>query len=284
MEKADSQTSEEQDLVIQTDEEIEALLSETTEEEPNPSSAIEIEVAIAETKTDAALEVPADVIEESAEAAENAISELQGLDSELVDVSKPAERAITVGTIPFLEAAIRNPEIAKPSFDAIEDKSQRRMIKRMRAEDIGRMAVLKNIKNKKIDAKGDAKSVEAIQQNLRNQDVVANASLNTREEYVRPRFDKNNLRQRQDVFYKLKFNITPKTVSETISEIMSPEQAMTFAMPEFDMTSDLYFTFADANSGYREYVGRGFDALKVVPYLNGMPSTLSIVEGIPFVD
>ncbi|MFT4544614.1 MAG: hypothetical protein ACI9EQ_001074 [Bacteroidia bacterium] len=290
VEKADSQTSQEQDLVIQADEEIEALLSETTQEEPNPSSVIEIEVEVveqeievasAETKTEAALEVTADVIEESAEAAENGISELE---SELVDVAKPAERVITVGTIPFLEAAIRNPERAKPSFDAIEDKSQRRMIKRMRAEDVGRIAVLKNIKNEKIDAKGDAKSVEAIQQNLRNQDVVANASLNKREEYVRPRFDKNNLRQRQDVFYKLKFNITPKTVSETISEAMAPEQAMTFAMPEFDMTSDLYFTFADANSGYREYIDRGFDALKLVPYFKGAPTTLSVVEEIPFID
>ncbi|MFT4982977.1 MAG: hypothetical protein ACI9UR_002855, partial [Bacteroidia bacterium] len=93
-----------------------------------------------------------------------------------------------------------------------------------------------------------------------------------------------NLRQRQDVFYKLKFNITPKTVSETISEAMAPEQAMTFAMPEFDMTSDLYFTFADANSGYREYIDRGFDALKLVPYFKGAPTTLSVVEEIPFID
>jgi hypothetical protein len=224
------------------------------------------------------------VIEESAEEVENTITELEEIESELVEVTKPADRIVTVGTIPFLEASIRNPERMKPSFDRISDNGQRRMIKRMRAEDVGRMAVLKNIKNEKIDAKGDAKSVEAIQKNLRNQDVLANASLNTREEYVRPRFDKNHLRQRQDVFYKLKFNITPKTVSETISEAMAPERAMTFAMPEFDITSDLYFTFADANSGYREYVGRGFNALQVVPYLNGMPSTLSVVEEIPFID
>ena len=76
----------------------------------------------------------------------------------------------------------------------------------------------------------------------------------------------------------------PENVSEIVSESMTPEQEMTFAIAEFDLTSDLYLTMADANSGYREYAGRGFGALKVVPYLNGAPTTLSVVEEIPFID
>ena len=302
-ETSDPDLETEELLVAEADQEIEELLAETlTESSESDASTIaiqEAEVAVDSSEEEPSLTIeepkqpvePAKPVEpitlpEQSETQEVQIPELQiAVETKLSEeIAKPAERVVTVGTIPFLKAAIRNPEKTKPSFEEIEDKSQRRMIKRMRAEDIGRMAVLKNIKNQKIDAKGDSETVESIQANVRNKEVLANSTINAREEYIRPRFDKNHLKQREEVFYKLEFRMVSENVSETISETMTPEQAMTFAMPEIGLTSDLYFTFADANSGYKEYKDKGFKAIQVIPYLKGAPTTLSVVEEIPFID
>ena len=229
-----------------------------------------------------------EILEEAEKESAEAITESEtSVDAELNDepaIQKPAQREITVGTIPFLEATIRNPERSKPSFDKITDKGVRRMVKRMRSEDVGRLAVLKNIRNTKIDANGDAETIKNIQNNLRNQEVLASSNYNSREEYIRPAFNKDHLKERQNVYYKLEFVVKTSSVSETILESMSPENEMVFAMPEFDLTSEFYSTFADANSGIREYLGRGFKAVSITPYLNGEPATLSVVEQIPFVD
>ena len=290
-------------LVAEADQEIEELLAETLTDSPE-SDVSTIAAQESEVVVDMSEEKPSLTVDEPKQPVAPIkpvepvtlrepvkVQEVQTPEIQIAvetkpseEVTKPAERKVTVGTIPFLQAAVRNPEKTKPSFEEIKDKSQRRMIKRMRAEDIGRLAVLKNVKNQKIDAEGDSKTVESIQANLRNKEVLANSTLNAREEYIRPPFDKNHLKQREDVFYKLEFRIVSENVSETISESMTPEQAMTFAMPEFKLTSDLYLTFADANSGYKEYKERGFDTIQVVPYLKGAPTTLSVVEEIPFID
>ncbi|MGB0917451.1 MAG: hypothetical protein ACPGU4_07660, partial [Flavobacteriales bacterium] len=275
---------ESEDLVSELDEEIEAVIPEVVEES-TVEKTVEAEAVQEEIETAIAVssEPVVEESEPSAPAKEAAVEVVEEI-AETAPTPAPAERVETVGTIPFLKAEIRNPERSKPSFSAIQDKSKRRMIKRMRAEDVGRLAVLKNIRNEKIDAAGDAKAVESIQANLRNKDVLATSTLNGREEYIRPPFNKDDLKRRKDVFYKLEFRIAPENVSQIVLESMTPEQEMTFAIAEFDLTSDLYLTMADANSGYREYAGRGFDALKVVPYLNGAPTTLSVVEEIPFID
>ena len=192
---------------------------------------------------------------------------------------------IEVGNIPFMAAALRDYGKRKPSFDKIEDPSIRRMVKRMRSEDIGRIAVLKNMKNQWIEDGKTSESVKRIKDNIRNRDVLETvASTPSREEYVRPPFDKNTLKKRQDVHYKIAFEISTARVSETISEAMSPEQAISFSMPEFDIQSGYYQTLADANSDLKEYKGRGFDSLKVVPYLKNEAVQLSDVIDIPFVD
>jgi hypothetical protein len=69
-----------------------------------------------------------------------------------------------------------------------------------------------------------------------------------------------------------------------ILESMTPEMEMTFAMPELSLNSEFYTTYADANSDYRAYKGRGFSDLKIIPYLNGQATTLSAVQEIPFID
>ncbi|HAP69564.1 MAG TPA: hypothetical protein DCR04_07535, partial [Flavobacteriales bacterium] len=191
-----------------------------------------------------------------------------------------------VGEIPFMTAALRDYGTrSKPSFDEIENPSMRRMIKRMRSEDIGRIAVLKNMKNDWVDAGKSAESLKNIKENIRNKDVLETvASAPSREEYVRAPFDKNTLRKRKDVHYKLELGISTSGVSETISETMTPEQAISFVMPEFDLQTGYYQTLADAESDYKEYRSRGFETVRIVPYLKNEPVRLSDVAEAPFID
>ena len=191
----------------------------------------------------------------------------------------------TVGTIPFLKAASRSYQTTKPSFDRIEDPSMRRMIQRMRAEDIGRMAVLKNMKNQWVEAGKNPNKLKEIKSNIRNQDVLASLeSVPSREEYIRPPFDKNDLKQREDVHYKIGIVITMAPLSQTVSESMTPEQAISFAMPEFDLQTGYYLTLADVTSELKHYKNRGFENVKIIPFLNNEPVPLSVVYNIPFVD
>jgi hypothetical protein len=201
-------------------------------------------------------------------------------------LDKPKQASTgTVGTIPFLTAAKRSYSTTKPSFEKIEDASMRRMVQRMRAEDIGRMAVLKNMKNEWVDAGKSTEALNEIKGNIRNQDVLESvAAAPSREEYIRAPFDKNNLRKRQGVYYKLEFRITTTGVSQIVSESMTPEQAISFTMPEFDLQDGFYHTLADATFDLKEYQRRGFDSLRIIPFLHNEQVTLSDVSDVPFVD
>jgi hypothetical protein len=197
----------------------------------------------------------------------------------------PKEAAVgTVGTIPFLTAAKRDYSIGKPSYDKIENAEMRRMVKRMRAEDVGRLAVLKNMKNEWVQAGKSQEALTEIKDNRRNKDVLANLSDRGREEYIRPPFDKNDLRARQDVYYKLSFVMEPAGVSETVSAAMSPESAITFAMPSVNISSGYYVTLADVRADMKDYQNRGLNNVRIVPFLNGSEVTLSDVQDVPFVD
>ncbi|MFT7153896.1 MAG: hypothetical protein ACI9Z7_000959, partial [Alteromonas macleodii] len=190
-----------------------------------------------------------------------------------------------VGEIPFMTPALRNYGVRRPSFDKIKNPSMRRMIKRMRSEDIGRIAVLKNMKNDWVDTGKSTESLKDIKANLRNKDVLESiASAPSRKELIRPPFDKNTLRKRKDVHYKIELQISTTEVSETVSEIMTPEQAISFAMPEFELQTGYYQTLADANSDYRDYRSRGFERVRIVPYLKNEQVLLSDLVEAPFID
>ena len=271
---------DEVETVVEAQPEPVVLEEEIVDEE----ETVEVEVAQNQPQTDDSIAEDIELLDELAEMDEvNVADEQPEITESLAEGPRTVES--TVGTIPFLTAARRNYATTKPSFEKIEDSGMRRMIKRMRAEDVGRMAVMKNIKNEKIDAAGDQQALKEIQQNLRNQDVLATtASSGSREEYVRPPFDRNHLRKRQDVYYKLEFTVTTKGISETVSEAMKPELAIAFAMPTIELQSSYFQTLADAMSGYNEYKGRGFDSVQIVPYLKNEKVTLSDVQGVPFVD
>ena len=273
---------------LKRDEQI--ALQEKTKLEEAPKQA-ELTEAITEpellteevVETPVSENVPVEIADNKQELVLPAVEDNQQPESNSAVISSSEDG---VGEIPFMTAALRDYGTrSKPSFDEIENPSMRRMIKRMRSEDIGRIAVLKNMKNDWVDAGKSAESLKNIKENIRNKDVLETvASAPSREEYVRAPFDKNTLRKRKDVHYKLELGISTSGVSETISETMTPEQAISFVMPEFDLQTGYYQTLADAESDYKEYRSRGFETVRIVPYLKNEPVRLSDVAEAPFID
>lgn len=259
----------------------------------------EIDAVKVEEKAEEVKEQPvavAPVVEEKVEEKKPEVTEVSQTEEPVevaVEEPKKVEEAAalkeaavgTVGTIHTLTAAKRDYSRAKPSYESVENEDMRRTIKRMRAEDVGRLAVLKNMKNEWVQAGKTQNALAQIKDNRRNQDVLANLpTTKGREEYIRPPFDKNDLRARQDVYYKLVFVIEPAGVSETVSAAMSPESAITFAMPSVNFSSGYYVSLADVRADMKDYQNRGLNNVRIVPFLNGSEVTLSDVQHVPFVD
>lgn len=259
----------------------------TGESEKTISEATELVELISESE-----EAIQEVVEEHVQEVTNA-EELTNevANSELSDENEDAELVedllenTSASNIHLMEAALRDYSKRKPDFSSIENASMRRMVKRMRAEDIGRLAVIKNMKNQWVEAGKSQEALSEIKLNVRNQEVLANLiEPQAREEKLRNPFSKNDLKRREGVYYKLQFNVVASRVSETIQECLSPEQSMTFSMPEFNLTTDFFETISDARSEMRYYKSRGFDRVKIVAFKNNEPIGLSDVENIPFVD
>ncbi|MFM1876015.1 MAG: hypothetical protein RL266_1752 [Bacteroidota bacterium] len=183
------------------------------------------------------------------------------------------------------EVALRDYGKGTTDFSKVKDPAMMRLVKRMRAEDIGRMAVLKNMKNQWVDAGRSQQVLKELKANDRNKDVLANLpQTQVREETLKNPFNKDDLRSREGVSYKLDIRLAAANVSETVSEAMSAEQAATFSMPDFNLSSGYFSTYADAQAEMRYYRGKGFDSVQIIAFLNGEPVLLSTVQNIPFID
>ena len=270
-EEAVTKVSEETNEVVEAPEEVVAVQEEAVEETVEVAAAKEVSTEVSVEPTQEEAKVVDEVVETKSE--EVAVNEA-------MEVNEFGQR------IPFLEPALRDySSREKPNFNAIENVTMRRLVKRMRSEDIGRMAVLKNMKNQWVDQGKTKESLEAIKENERNQEVLANlVEPVAREEKLRDPFDVNDTRAREGVYYQLEFKLVSAGVSETVREAMTPEQEMTFAMPEFNITTDHFGNLADARAEMRYYKQRGFDSVAVVAYLNGDRILLSDAENIPFID
>lgn len=287
--------------------ETEGLEPESTEELEQEATAEEKQETIVETEEELVAEAD-QAMEEILEAEQVETAEIESGNEELVEQAeeittpeevledqKPVEEPAAqeeiatsesgVGRIPFLTPAMRDYSKLKADFSGIEDKTMKRMVQRMRSEDVGRLAVLKNMKNEWIDAGKTQESLQEIKSNTRNKDVLADlGSRATREEKNREPFNKNDLRERQNVWYKLDLKLTSEGVSETVAEAMTPEQSMTFFMPEFEISTGYFTTLADVKSEKRFYQKRGFETVRIVVFHNGEQITLSDVTSVPFVD
>lgn len=267
----------EEELVAEADEVMEEILEEEGKVAVATETAEEaIAEQVEEVESTENVEEPttANEVDEEVKAVESSIDE-----EEMV----VAESG--VGRIPFLTPALRDYSKRKADFSGISDKSMKRMVQRMRAEDVGRLAVLKNMKNQWVDAGKTQESLREIKSNTRNQDVLADvAERPAREEIIREPFNKNDLRERENVFYKLDVKLTSAGVSETVSEAMTPEQSITFFMPEFQVSTGYFTSLADAEAEKKYYKNRGFETVQVVVFHNGEQIRLSDVTSIPFVD
>lgn len=254
----------ENDVLEPMDEGLEELIAEADEI---------VEVVEAEPKE----EVPA--ISESGEE-EQAVSE--------VVIAETPESSAVLPAVQHEyspEVALRDYSKRSVDFSQIADPVMKKMVKRLRAEDIGRMAVLKNMKNKWVDAGKTQDALAEIKSNGRNQDVLANLSESTpKEEVLKNPFRSDDLRARQGVYYKLDLRLTPANVSETIAETMTPEQAVSFAMPDFQLSTGYFTNLADATAEMRYYRSRGLAGIQVVAFSNGEQILLSDVQNIPFID
>ncbi len=268
----------EEELVAEADEVMEEILKEEPME-------VETSETVAEEKEEVAVEetVLTESVEETTTVNE-VVEEEKAVEISAVKEEVAAAEA-GAGRIHLLDPALRDYGKRKADFSGIENKTMKRMVQRMRAEDVGRLAVLKNMKNQWVDAGKTQESLKEIKSNTRNQDVLAVvADRPTREERVREPFDKNDLRERENVFYKLDLKLTTAGVSETVSNAMTPEQSMTFFMPEFQIATGYFTSLADAEAEKRYYKNRGFEAVQVVAFHNGEQISLSDVASIPFVD
>jgi len=268
----------EEELVAEADE----VMDEILKEEP---AEVEISEIVVEEKEEVAVEETA-LIEgvEETTTDNQFVEEEKAMEIPAVEEEVAAAEA-GAGRIHFLDPALRDYGKRKADFSGIENKTMKRMVQRMRAEDVGRLAVLKNMKNQWVDAGKTQESLKEIKSNTRNQDVLADvADRPTREEKIRQPFNKNDLRERENVFYKLDLKLTSAGVSETVSNAMTPEQSMTFFMPDFQIATGYFTSLADAEAEKRYYKNRGFESVQVVAFHNGEQISLSDVASIPFVD
>ncbi|MCF8275821.1 MAG: hypothetical protein K9J17_03720 [Flavobacteriales bacterium] len=292
-EETDEQIQEELDVVNAVTKELEVAEPEnvktvetvevaTETESLNPTEAVETPAPIVAEETSEAT-----LVEEQyqLEEREEELGEVRAETPPRSINAAPNWLEASTGQIHSMTAALRDYSTQKPSFEKIEDPSMRKMVQRMRAEDIGRVAVLKNMKNQWVEAGKTAESLKEIKSNLRNQDVLETvAAAPSREEYIRPPFNKDDLKKRENVSYRLEFEIRTNGVSQTITETMTPEQAISFSMPEFSLQSGYYETLSDARMDYNDYRSKGFESVKIIPYLKNEAVMLSDVENIPFVD
>lgn len=226
------------------------------------------------------------VVEEQPVSEPEPAKEEVALEEEVQIDEAPKSQSVVATQEPYSgEVALRDYSKRQTDFSKIENPTMKRMVKRMRAEDIGRMAVLKNMKNQWVESGKTQEALAEIKANERNQDVLANLpQTQAREEVLKNPFSKDDLRTREGVYYKLDLRLKPANVSETVSEAMNAEQAVTFAMPDFQLSTGYFTNYADAQAEMRLYASRGFDAVQVVAYLNGEPVLLSDVQNIPFID
>lgn len=270
--------------------------------EPVTEPAVEVVAEVAQEeapKPEPVTETVAEVVEEPkagvTPVVDEIVNEVLLVEAEMEELEQPTKTVAApldmeaeidrLAMLHMMSAALRDYSKRKPDFSQIANLELRRMVQRMRAEEVGRLAVLKNVRNKWVDQGKTLAAAETLKQNNRNQDVLSNLTVTEpREEKVRPPFDRNDLRQRQDVLYRLQVSITTTPVSERVMETMNPEQAMTFAMPEVQLQTGYFRTLADARSGMFEYRSRGLGKVGIVAYHQGQPILLSDVDKIPFVD
>jgi len=205
-----------------------------------------------------------------------------------IEAPKPAPLAETVAPRPAVvntagrPAALRNYANRKPNFDAIEDNEQRMLIQRMAAEDKGRIAVQKRLENAKMT---DATNAAKLEQLQRSQDVMATMKpANAREEYQPQAFNRDALRKRKGVDYRIAVALAEIDLSESVTEALSAEQGGATSVAAIDLSVGHHRTQMDARAELLYLKGLGFENSAMVVQLDGNQISLEEVKKVSFVD
>jgi hypothetical protein len=205
-----------------------------------------------------------------------------------IEGPKPASVEETVAPRPAVvntvgrPAALRNYANRKPNFEAIENDEQRMLIQRMAAEDKGRIAVQKRLENAKMS---DATTSAKLEQLQRSQDVMATMKpANAREEYQPQAFNRDALRKRKGVDYRISVALAEIDLSESVTEALSAEQGGATSVSAVDLLVGHYRTQMDARAELLYLKGMGFENSAMVVQLDGKQISLEQVKKVSFID
>jgi len=180
------------------------------------------------------------------------------------------------------DAALRDYGRRSVDFSSIADAGQRSLIQRMAAEDRGRMAVLKRLENARAKNANEAKSVETKQ---RTMDVLANAPVAlAREEQMPSAFDRNDLRRRKNVDFRIIVALGEFEVSEKVRESLDPLYLSQLQLPEFELLTDYQTTPVDARRTRNHLRDLGFTNSAIAPFLSGAQVSMSEALNAPLVE
>ncbi len=179
-------------------------------------------------------------------------------------------------------AALRDYSKRNVDFNAIENEAVRRMVQRMAAEDRGKMAVMKNVNNLRAAGSSDVASVVAAPRVAAI--LASEAAREVRQESTGMRFDRNDLRRRKGVNYRLSLDFDGIVLSEEVMLALNPAYAQTVVLPEVHLIIDHADTPVDIRRSATHLRGLGFDHVSSVPVIDGKVASVDAVSQMPFVD
>ena len=173
----------------------------------------------------------------------------------------------------FITPAMRDYTNRQVDFNSIQDRGKRRLIQRMLAEDRGRLAVLKNIHNSRIDYSSDQAALRKLRTNARNRDVLSGLEIaqaridDTGEEEIKVNwFDRH---VREGITYRLAFVFKPNPVSENIREAINSLIETNFEMVQTNISTGYHTKLANARAEFLEYRSRGYSNMEVQAFEQG---------------
>jgi hypothetical protein len=179
-------------------------------------------------------------------------------------------------------AALRDYSKRNVDFNAIENEATRRMVQRMAAEDKGKIAVLKNVNNLRAAGSSDVANVVAAPRVAAI--LASEAAREVRQETTGMRFDRNDLRRRKGVNYRLSLDFDGVVLSDEVMLALNPAYAQTMVLPEVHLIVDHADTPVDIRRSATHLRGLGFDHVSSVPVIDGKVASVDVVSQMPFVD
>ncbi|MCF8259089.1 MAG: hypothetical protein K9J06_16155, partial [Flavobacteriales bacterium] len=217
------------------------------------------------------------------QAASTPVADLEVKESPVPTLSVPTAKVATVrADVSGREAALRDYGKRRVDFMVISDIAQRSLVQRLAAEDRGRLAVLKRLANAKAT---DAMAAQAMEGNARTREVLAEIRpAVAREEQMPAAFDRNGLRRRKNVDFRILVALGEFQLSEAVRESLDPLYLAQLQLPEFELLTDYQTTPVDARRTRNHLRDLGFANAAIAPMLNGSPISMSEAVAAPLVE